>query len=144
MRRIINKKCQQIFSQNQNFVEPAKIFSDLINIIKKDQEGLQVLEVPKQNEYLTEMTPAPKIGQKLEKQLVNSKSNVSVLGLKRGSKLYQQEQDQSSTQVWETQKETYFSVQMPLNKKMIRVNSHDQNLAHDDSTTTLVSRNILG
>ena len=38
MRRLINKKCQQIFSTATAMIEPAKIFSDMLEISQKSKQ----------------------------------------------------------------------------------------------------------
>ena len=58
MRRLINKKCQQIFSELPSLVEPAKIFSDMLEISQKTKDTQ--VEIPKAKDYLLEMTPIPK------------------------------------------------------------------------------------
>ena len=38
MRRLINKKCQQIYSAATAMIEPAKIFSDMLEISQKSKQ----------------------------------------------------------------------------------------------------------
>jgi len=83
MRRLITKKCQQIFVDATTMVDPAKIFSDMLEISQNHKDSQ--VEIPKQKEYLSDMTQLPKTNIQSTKQLTVSNSNISILGLKRTS-----------------------------------------------------------
>ena len=83
MRRLINKKCQQIFTEHPAMIEPAKIFSDMLEIAQKNKDAQ--VEIPKAKDYLLEMTPIPKGTATSIQYLSVSKSNISILGQKKMS-----------------------------------------------------------
>ena len=58
--------------------EPAKIFSDMLEISQKNKDAQ--VEIPKAKDYLLEMTPIPKVAATSIQYLSVSKSNISILG----------------------------------------------------------------
>jgi len=122
MRRLITKKCQQIFVDATTMVDPAKIFSDMLEISQNHKDSQ--VEIPKQKEYLSDMTQLPKTNIQSTKQLTVSNSNISILGLKRTSDRFDMLNHDSNTLGWMASNNNgYFSIKVPTHKKMNRVAS---------------------
>jgi hypothetical protein len=123
MRRLINKKCQQIFAETTTMIDPAKIFSDMLEISQKNKESH--VDIPKPKEYLLDMTPIPRGSIKSTQMLSVSKSNISILGMKKNSDRIDMIEQDANIMGWHSSNNGYFSLKVPTNKKMIRVASYE-------------------